>query len=266
MSNVELDTTPPPSQVADDPTRPIGVERGYVAPGRATRRSSRQNDQLYNDNRSGYTARQSDMRGVPARFFGGQERTILAGMGAERLGSIQREMLRIGLFKESQFSYGTLDDGTAAAFREVLAYANAAGFDNPFDAMARMAADYDRFGFENAEKDAAGGPKGRAPLTVQVTDPADLRRVFRNTVQQLTGRIDDDYVETLVGAYQARESGAQSQAYGMAETGGTLTAPPSPQGFAEEQTREDFATEVGATEIEGQFQNLLGIIGGLGNG
>ena len=57
----------------------------------------------------------------------------------------------------------------------------------------------------------------------------------------------------MVSAYQAQEAAAQQQQYDMAETGGALTAPPSPSTFAETQAR-------GADPAGAQTHDFLGAV------
>lgn len=191
-----------------------------------------------------------------ARYKSGEERTLLAGKSPEAIAGLQRQLVNAGLLT-GRVVLGVWDDTSAAAFRQVLAIANVNGY-NVDEALQYVAT-------QAANPENVIGAASRAPLTVSLTNPTDLARIFQQTAEATMGRrLDTPDIEKLVNSYQQLESGYQNTAYGQQETGGTVTAPPSAGAFAESELEETNPGEVGATEIANQFDNFLDIIGGAG--
>lgn len=172
------------------------------------------------------------------RYYEGDEWEP-AGQSPASIRDIQQAMYDAGLLGDG-FRVGVWDGTAAGAYAEVLAYANAAGI-SAQQALARMAA--------TGEFNAGEAPP---PLVVQRTNPEDLRRVFRATIiNELGEGWDQERVNRMVSAYQAAEEQAQREEYQMQVEGrsGTVTAPPSPEAFAEAEAMRADPTGVGAHDL-----------------
>jgi hypothetical protein len=93
----------------------------------------------------------------------------------------------------------------------------------------------------------------------RVTNPLDLRSVFRKAAQDTLGRGDvpQEQLDRMVNAYQQAERSYQQKAV----AGGTVTQAPSPTTFAEQQIETqnpDEATAYKFAEYAQVFEKLLG--------
>jgi len=192
------------------------------------------------------------------RYKSGEERTLVAGLSPERIAQLQRQLVNAGLLT-GRVVLGVWDDSSATAFRQVLAIANVNGYtaDEALQYVATQSA--------LPENILGDSTDTRAPLSVQLSSPADLARIFQQTAEATMGRrLDQADIDKLVGSYQSLEQGYQQTTYGQAETGGTLTAPPSATAFAESELEQTNPGEVGAAAIADTFDNFLSILGGAG--
>lgn len=108
------------------------------------------------------------------------------------------------------------------------------------------------------------GGRTRAPLTVQLSNPDDLRRVFRAAATRFLGRApapEDE--EAFIAEQHGAERSAQEKAYSAAASGGTVIEPATPAGAAEQRLRISQPTEVIAHEAASTvYSDFLNIIGG----
>lgn len=97
-----------------------------------------------------------------------------------------------------------------------------------------------------------GGGSGRQVI---LSNPDDLKNIFRKTSQQVLGReLDDESLDHFVDTYHGAERTA---------AGGTVQAP-TPQTAAEDELRKGHETEAGAHDMANQFNNFMQIIGAGG--
>jgi hypothetical protein len=98
-----------------------------------------------------------------------------------------------------------------------------------------------------------GGTGGGAPRRYRVSNPEDLKAVFKQVSQQTIGRnFTDDEAMRAVQAYQQQEIAAQQAAYG----GGTSTQVMGADVFAQQ-----FAEQVAPTEANGyKFLDSINMI------
>ena len=156
----------------------------------------------------------------------------------ERIATLQRDLASAGLIgKNDRITFGVWDPKSASAFRELLGYANSTGlpWENALDLYA-----------STPEMD---GGQERQPLMTRLSNPADLRSIFKEAATKYAGEAPDDEVEKMVAAYQAQEASVQQTAYGMQETGGTVTEQASPDAFAEDYLRREKPVETGAVDM-----------------
>lgn len=120
--------------------------------------------------------------------------------------------------------------------------------------------------------DAAGGAgRGssgptRAPLTITLTNPADIRKVGDTVAQNLLGRaLSDSEANSLVAGYQTQERAAQTNAYGIGAGGGTSIAQPSAETFAEQQLRAQHPVEVGGHDARRAIDEIFRLFSGGGS-
>lgn len=121
-----------------------------------------------------------------------------------------------------------------------------------------------------AQIDAAGGGRGggsglgrdRAPLTVELSNPDDLRRISQKVATSTLGRaLTDDEVAKFVAGFQGVQHSTQSQAYGVDETGGTVVAPPAADTAAETFARRADPTAAGGQDFFRTFSAFRRILG-----
>jgi hypothetical protein len=96
---------------------------------------------------------------------------------------------------------------------------------------------------------------GKKLPAYSVTNPADLRAVFKKTAQDLLGRtLGDGDLNRMVEAYQQKESTYQKAAY--AGGGVNVSQAPNAQTFAQSSLENDFGTEVNTQKLDGIFSSL----------
>lgn len=224
--------------------KPLGVETGYVAPYRGQRISSYdQADAAFGADYSG---------GVDARYDA-TDLDLFAGLSPESMWSIQQGLMRAGLI--DQAPKGIFDDITATAMSKVLSYANKRGLLWQ-DALDEYAAAGDAAGLG-----AGGGP--RRVFTPQLSNPDDLRRVFKQAAYDLTGGsfMDDSTYERMVSGYQGAELAAQRAQFDAAVSGAEVTDAPSAQAFAQTDLKAADPSAVEAkrfADYGGVLESLLG--------
>lgn len=173
-----------------------------------------------------------------------------ASYGPERIAMLQQLLVNAGLIeKGKKYRIGVWDTTSKKAYQSVLEYANAAGVGWQ-EALELM----------RGEGDVVEGPE-RQPLTVQLSNPDDLKKIAKGVgVKVLGRRLNDDELAKFVAAYQAEERRAQQEAYDLAPTGGTVTAPADPSVMAEQQARKDNPVEAGVMDtinVGNEFFQLL---------
>lgn len=242
---LELPPPPPPPSKASERS-PLGVPDDYMAssPRRPAPFASRLGPKTY----------QPPPR--PPRYFAGDE-LIPAALAPERVAAMQRALATAGLIgPKTKFRVGVWDDTTRNAYRNLLEFANVYGIDEA-EALRRYA---------SSEETDPSGDAERAPLVVRQSSPDDLRATFETVARRRIGRkLAPEEVERFVSAYQAEEAAVQTQAYGAAETGGTVTDVADPQAFLAAKLAKEYGVEVGATAIAEQgneFFDLLKEVGG----
>ena len=189
----------------------------------------------------------------PARYFDGDEWKP-ASLSPAKVAELQRQMAQAGLFgPKGKYRNGVWDKDSAAAYAEVLAYANASGMDKD-TALKR---------YQAAPADPGAG---REPLVKRLTNPDDLRATFETVARTKLGRkLAPGEVDRFVQAYQAQEGGAQEAAYNADATGGSVTDAPNPQAFLAARIAKEYGAESQAHDIAdqfGAFGALLNEVGG----
>lgn len=175
-------------------------------------------------------------------------------LSGPKLADIQYKMYQAGLYGKSQPTYGEITADDLSAFKKlIVGYAS-----NPDQGAL---GDYLDYGAQvGAEINAASG-RTRAPLTTSLTSPIDLENVARNVARTLyAGEMSPDELEQFVSNYQSAEAGYQSQAYGMADTGGTITQPPSASASAEDFLRKNHGDQVNASQFGDVLDTYLSLI------
>lgn len=198
------------------------------------------------------------VQSIPPRYFDG-EQFMPASLPPDQIVSLQKALVSAGILQPGQAQLGVWDQASTAAYEKVLTAANVAGTD-------WSTALYNW----TARHQANPNSDGRAPLTVKVSNPDDLKLVFRKAVIDTLGQgWDQAKIDQMVNAYQGVETAAQYQQYAATGsgsqtdpgTGGTVTAPPSPQAFAETQARKEDPTHAQEHDTLGMvdaFNQLVG--------
>lgn len=101
----------------------------------------------------------------------------------------------------------------------------------------------------------SSGGAGKKLPAYSVTNPADLKAVFKKTAQDLLGHtLGDGDLNRMVEAYQQKETMYQKAAY--AGGGVNVSQAPNAQTFAQSSLENDFGTEVNTQKLDGIFSSL----------
>ena len=157
---------------------------------------------------------------------------------------------RLGLLKEYGF-YGNRNvgdpDADLRAIEQWLDEANLAGV-----TRERYLTEI----LKNRPKEARGGG---APRRYRVSNPDDLKAVFKRVAQETIGRgFTDEEATQAVQAYQQREIQAQQAMY----AGGTMTEQPSADVFAQQFAQQVAPTEANGYKFLGYMNQLFQAAGG----
>jgi hypothetical protein len=172
---------------------------------------------------------------VQPRYFSGDEDMINA-MSPEQLADVQYNLYLSGQLGKN-YTPGVVDSQTRSAFRDVLGVANRESTD-----------------WVTAIKTlkAAQVPGGDLP-TFRLSNPDDLKTVFRRAAQEMLGRtLSDEDMKDLVDTFQQRELRFQKQA----AAGGTVTEGPQVETFAEKQLTSKFGSEVNVRNMQDIFSQI----------
>lgn len=153
--------------------------------------------------------------------------------------------------------YGNPDRDTLGAYSQAanLAAQLRQGDITLDDVLARGAA-----AFASAGGPGSTAPK-RAPLSIRLTNPTDISSVVNHTVQQLAGRnATAAEIAGITKAFQGAQRSAQTAQYGAEGAGGTSTAAPNLDAFAEQQIRAGAPNEIAAHDIGNSFDTILGLL------
>lgn len=171
------------------------------------------------------------------KYFSGDEDSITR-FSTEQIANIQYQLSKNGLMSR-KYTPGVVDNTTRSGFRELLGIANREGIDWG-----------EALGVVNKAMEGAGTGKVQA---YQMTNPDDLKVVFRKAAQEMLGRnLQDGDLNRLVQTFQQQEVAYQKQA----ALGGEVTATPSPTTFAERNIEKDFGKEVNLQKMENIFKSI----------
>lgn len=174
------------------------------------------------------------------QYFSGDE-DMIGKMGRENIANLQYQMVQNGIMS-SGYTPGVVDDKTRSSFRELLGMANTMGTDY-ITALGSV---------QQARQES--GVAGGGLRTYQISNPDDLRAVFRKAAQDLLGRnLEDGDLNKLISTFQAQEEQYSRAAQGG---GGVVTAAPSAQTFAQTQIQKDFGEEVDTQKMDTLFSNI----------
>jgi hypothetical protein len=169
---------------------------------------------------------------------------------------LQLALVDAGLLAEDEYAAGVWDPSTTNAMEQLLGEANTEAEDWRQTLAYRL--DLAAQGLIKRK-----GAKGeRAPLRVDVTNPTDIMATVRSMTPKMLGRVlRDDEIAPLVAGYQNIERLTQAQAYGMAETGGEITAPPSLDGYLEQEIKNRYQNEVSGNQLGANGMAFLDMLG-----
>lgn len=172
---------------------------------------------------------------IQPRYFSGDE-DMLNAMSSEQVAEIQYNMYLAGQLGKN-YSPGVIDSQTRSAFRDVLGVAN------------RESTDW--VTAIRALKEAQ--PSGGDLPTYRLSNPEDLKVVFKRSAQEMLGRtLSDSDMEDLVNTFQQRELRFQKQA----QAGGVVTQGPEAQTFAQKQLTSKFGEEVNVRNMQDIFAGI----------
>ncbi len=189
--------------------------------------------------------------GVAAGYYEGDEWMFISnGASPEEIASIQAMMVQANLLS-GEVPLGVWDDRSAKAFTKILEVANRSGVDWSTALMGYA----DKMSIAGMKS----GGSGRAPLQVRLSNPDDLREVFKQAAYNRMGGkfASPDQEQAFIDAFHAAESGYQHAAYNQ---GGTVVEPPSADTMAEQTLKETDAAGVEAGGYAGyarQWRDML---------
>ena len=168
------------------------------------------------------------------KYFSGDEDAINS-YSKETIAQLQYNLSKNGLMGR-KYTPGIVDNQTRSGFKELLGISNRQGTDwvNALGSVSQ-----------------AGVSTGTKLPTYQLTNPEDLKAVFRKAAQDSLGRnLQDGDINRLVETYQAQEAQYQKQ---VSTVGGVVTQAPSAQAFAQSAINKDFGTEVNTRKLSDIF-------------
>lgn len=180
---------------------------------------------------------------VPPKYYDG-DNYELATYGPEKQADIIVKLQKANYLTDRHKPGDPLTK-PIAAFAALMAEANLTG--QTWDALLQ---------FRQTNPVSAGSGQ---LTTYRVTNPSDLRSVFRKAAQDTLGRGDlpQEQVDRMVNAYQQSERSYQQKA----AAGGTVTQAPSPTTFGQEQIEQQNPDEAQAykfAQYAQVFEKLLG--------
>lgn len=149
-------------------------------------------------------------------------------MDVNGLAALQERLVNAGALDAGSFVPGQPDPATEKAYAEVVKRAAFSGR-TVLDVLAQS----------EAAVRAAGGLGAlskRAPLSIDLTNPADLRRVIESGAEKVYGHanVDETTVQHIIGAVQAQQAAEQRSKYAGA---GQVTQAADPSTIAENELR-----------------------------
>lgn len=167
-----------------------------------------------------------------------------------RVAALQSQLVAAGYLKKGSYIPGIFDEDTEQAYYLTMRSALVSD-KTPSEVL-----------MERAKARAAAGMGGEEgaenpPLTIDLTNPADIRKAIKDQALDTLGRkLSDKEAETFVALYQGMEAAKQRQSYsqqygapGHYGPGGTSVSAPSLGAFTEEEIRKRYPTEAGAHDI-----------------
>lgn len=185
------------------------------------------------------------------------DETAPLGWAPRKIATFQRQLVDAGLLLKP-YRAGRWDAASAGALEELMAFANSQGHSSIETALAEWQRVEAEFG---GVTDPEGGPGGGRQLTIQVSDPVELKRVFRRAVVDMLGQgWDEGRLDQMVTSFQDTERAVQQRAFEVGEMGGEFTGLPDPAAFAEEQIREQDPIGVQSRDLLGRTEEFLGLL------
>ena len=164
-----------------------------------------------------------------------QPRYILTTMDPRKREEILRELYLRGGYQGQKRGNG-ISNSDISAFQDYLNYANIMGVD--YEKALYLYKDQNPV---NPYLQAGGGGGRKAPR--QVTNPADLKAVFKKASQDLLGQaIDDNVAEQFVQSFQNQQLQQQTQL--ETQSGGVVAQAPDAGVAAEKMIERRFGEEV----------------------
>lgn len=174
----------------------------------------------------------------------------------ERVAELQRTMQEIGLYGDKKVRLGSWGAADQDALAAVMADSNTKGLTWQ-ETLVRWK--------REPPVDLIESIKGEQPSqpTIRVTNPLDIRQASEAVSQSLTGAVDRQFAQGMVGGYQGAEIGAQQAVITDQDMGGggVEADAPSVQAYAENQLRLQKPLEVDGYQFMSQFETFLDMLG-----
>lgn len=173
---------------------------------------------------------------------------------------IQNYLYLGGFYSSKSYvpTYGGYRTEDLAAMKKALLSASAGkgpGKTPLADFFTGMANAYQRYN--------APGPKAPV-LTIQQTDPTDIRRVIERVAPDVIGEdLTDDEKGRIIDAFRGIEADRQRQAF-AAQTGagGTYDAPPDLEGFVADEAKRLHPNDAHAKSLANAAKSFMSMFGG----
>lgn len=173
-----------------------------------------------------------------------------------------------------KFQQRMFDAGLLGSNRDAIAWGTVDGLtERAWRSLVDTAANYWQAGKKIRPQDVldqigvtAAGDGGRAPLTVELDNPATIKRLMREAAREATGSgsIDDAKLDEIVARWHGEQRRAQTAAYGAADSGGTVTQPVDFETFADTELRRVDPAGYDAYQVLDKFSTMLDTLGGNG--
>lgn len=235
------------TQPIDQQVRPIGVPEfmkdpvtGEEVPFEVTRPS----EPVLEDTRTMRTGRPAlAWEGGPVRpkYWTGDEWKP-ASWSPDEIAELQTALVQAGLIDGAEVRLGVFDEETRNGFEKLLGRANGMGLT-----------------WEDALVTALESPEPAEPLQVKLTDPNDLRRVFKTAAFEVSStQFTPGQIDAMVASYHEKEREYQEA---LARGEETVFAPPDPGTFVEmeaERVNPEGVIEERLQDAQNEWFSMLG--------
>ncbi len=193
-----------------------------------------------------------------------------ASMSGDSLTMLQSALVNRGFIKGKWGNFGDSDETSLKGWQTALERASRSNktiWEVLTGGKAKSAEDFwaggqDQYNQAVSKLTASRGGSRRAPLSIELSDPDDIKAYARKSAVETLGFTpEDEFLDRFVGVYQGMQSGYQKKAYAAAESGGKVTRPGQADVESEKYLQQNYKKEAVGFGAVKAFQSILNIMG-----